>query len=156
MIYARVREVVNSPTADKLQTRFRRRLIIALVLAWQPAVVGSLLLIRDDRILPLLLAVAVQTVLFGLLNMSTRGIYELCDGQLDEYQRAERDAGFRRAYYFGLMWILLVPAFAGFVRGHDDALLYTLTFAMLGFFWGLAAPQAAYAWNAPDDGDGEN
>jgi hypothetical protein len=151
LIYSRVQRVVNSPAADRLQTRGRRRLIIALVLLWQPMVIAGLLLIRDDRILPLLLAVAVQTALFALMNMSTRGMYELGDAHLDEYQRSQRDAGFRKAYYFGLLWVMLIPAFAGFVQGNEDALLYVLAFSMLGFFWGLAAPQAAYAWNAPDD-----
>ena len=156
LIFARVRQVVNSPFADKLQTRSRRRLIISLVFLWQPVVAAGFLLLRHDRVVPLLAAVAVQTVLFALMNMSTRGMYELCDSQLDEYQRAQRNAGYRSAYYFGLIWIMLIPAFAGLVRGESDALLYILVFALLGFFWGLAAPQAAYAWNAPDDLDGED
>jgi hypothetical protein len=150
-IARRLCTLFDSPFADRLQLLPRRRLVAFAVLVWQPVLVSLLFLVWQDAILPLLLAVVVQLALVLMLSMVTRGMYEwpMCDMRLDERQTAQRDADFRKAYYFGLVWLLAVTPFYMLVEEFEEVTEYLLAFTMLGFLWGALAPQVLYAWSAP-------
>ncbi|MEO0347447.1 MAG: hypothetical protein AAF229_14505, partial [Pseudomonadota bacterium] len=81
--------------------------------------------------------------------MATRGMFELWDEHLDEFLVAERDAAYRKAYYFGLLWLLLVPLVDGLTDHLELRRIFTLGFIMLGFLWGLSLPAVIAAWGRP-------
>lgn len=145
--------IFRQPIVDRFQTPARRRVAAAAVIVWQLVVVGTVLLISRDLVWPVFVAGIVMWGLISMLNMSTRGIFELADEHLDEYQISLRDAAYRKAYFFSLLWLLLIAPVIGFFKGADLAALYTLAFILLGFFWGLSAPRVLVAWTLPADTD---
>ncbi|MEM7765452.1 MAG: hypothetical protein AAF290_15415 [Pseudomonadota bacterium] len=141
----------RQPMVDYFQTPARRRAVAASVIIWQALVVYLLTLIPKDIVWPTLAAGVVMVYLLGMLNMATRGIFELSDEHLDEFQVALRDGAYRRSYYFALIWLLLVAPLVGFLEGQDDLKILILAFILLGFFWAMSAPRVWVAWTTPAD-----
>ncbi|MFK8052996.1 MAG: hypothetical protein AB8F65_08455 [Woeseiaceae bacterium] len=141
----------KQPVIEKFQTPLRRRLVATSMILWQMVVVGAMYLIQFDLIWPVIVAGIVMIYLMSMTNMATRGVFELVDEHLDEFQIAIRDAAYRKAYFFALLWLLLVAPFFGFVEGHEKARLFVFLFVLLGFFWALSAPRVLVAWTLPAD-----
>ncbi|MEL6950045.1 MAG: hypothetical protein AAGM16_08005 [Pseudomonadota bacterium] len=142
-------QLFRRPMVEKFQTpRIRRGLAVALMLV-QLSAAGCLLMIPHDIIWPMFPVFFVMVYLQGMLNMATRGMFELWDEHLDEFLVAERDAAYRKAYYFGLLWLLLVPLVDGLTDHLELRRIFTLGFIMLGFLWGLSLPAVIAAWSRP-------
>ncbi len=139
------------PVVDRFQTPLRRRAVAVTVLIWQMLLAGSMLLIPHDHVLPALIGGVVMVYLLGMLNMSTRGIFELTDEHLDELQISMRDAAYRKSYFLALFWLLMVAPVTALTEGDQFAVLYTWSFIFLGFLWSLSAPRVVVAWSAPAD-----
>ena len=146
---AYLNRLFQEPVVEKFQTPVRRRAIVVLLLLVQLGAAGCFVLIPHDVLWPLLPAFLAMVVLQGMLNMSTRGMFELSDEHLDEYLVTERDAAYRKAYFFALLWLLLVPLVDGLTDDLRFGRVYTLAFVMLGFLWGLSLPRAIAAWARP-------
>ena len=142
-------KLFRQPVVEKYQTpSIRRSLVVALIIV-QFLAAGCFILIPQDVIWPLFPAFIAMVYLQGMLNMSTRGMFELSDDHLDEFLVAERDAAYRKAYFFGLLWLLLVPLVDGLTDHLELRRIYTLAFIMLGFLWGLSLPRVIAAWGRP-------
>ena len=141
----------HDPLVQQLQIPLRRRLIAVTTVLVQLVFAYSFTLIGQDLIWPAAILSLAMILLMGLLNMATRGIFELADEYLDELQIATRDIAYRRAYHFALIWLLLVAPFLGLVEGQPLAKLYTLGFILLGMLWGMVAPRLLVAWTMPAD-----
>ena len=139
----------RDPVVEKFQTPARRRIVAASVVVWQAVVVGCMLLIPLDWVWPVLVAGVVMVYLLAMLNMSTRGIFELADHHLDEFQIALRDGAYRKSYFFALLWLLLVAPVFGLIEGAEHTHHWVFAFILLGFFWGLSAPRVVVAWTTP-------
>ncbi len=146
---AYLNRLYREPVVERFQTPMRRRgLVVSLVIV-QFAAAGCFILIPYDIIWPIFPAFAAMVYLQGMLNMSTRGMFELTDNYLDEFMVAERDAAYRKAYFFGLLWLLFVPLVDGITDDMQYGRIYTLAFVMLGFLWGLSLPRVIAAWTRP-------
>ena len=139
----------RQPMVEKFQTPARRRGVAVALLIVQLIVAGCFTLIPRDLIWPLFPAFIAMVYLMGMLNMSTRGMFELSDDHLDELLAAERDAAYRKAYFFSLLWLLFVPLIDALVEDVEFGRVYLLAFVMLGFFWGLSMPRIVAAWSRP-------
>ena len=141
----------RGPMVDWFQTPLRRRSVAIGVMLIHVATAGSLGLLTLDIVWPLIPAGIAAMYLMGMLNMSTRGIFELKEERLDEYQIALRDSAFRRAYYFSLIWIILTAPLMGLVIDSEHSLMILIVYIMLGFSWGMALPRVIVAWTQPAD-----
>ncbi|MEM7611381.1 MAG: hypothetical protein AAF270_06875 [Pseudomonadota bacterium] len=143
--------VFQRPIVDQFQTPVRRRSVAIAVVAWQAITVCALMLLVHDYVAPFIVAAIIMVYLIGMLNMATRGTFELADEYLDEFQVRLRDAAYRKSYHFALIWLLLTAFVAGAFEGHEFQILYTLAFILLGFWWALSAPRLVVAWTSPAD-----
>lgn len=144
-------ELFRRPIIERFQTPAKRRSIALSVVLINLVTVGCVLLISGDILWPLVPVAVASVLLMGLLNMATRGIFELSDEYLDEYQVSVRDSAFRRSYYFTLIWLLLVAPLFGFLEGNQHSKLFVLAFILLGFMWGVTLPRVIVAWTqAPE------
>lgn len=141
----------RQPLVEKFQTTRRRRLTAVGVLFCQFVVVGCLLLLTQDLVWPVIVAGVFMIYLMGMLNLSTRGIFELSDVHLDEFQVCVRDSAYRKSYFFALLWLLLVAPIFGLLEGSEKANHFGFAFVLLGFFWGMSAPRVLVAWTMPAD-----
>lgn len=136
----------RSPMVEKFQTPARRRGVAVCLLAVQLAAAASFTLIPHGIYWPLVPALIAMVYLQGMLNMSTRGMFELADRHLDELLAGERDAAYRKSYFFPLVWLVLIPIVDAIFENVAHGRVYLLAFVMLGFFWGLSLPRIVAAW----------
>ena len=148
---AYLNQLFRQPVVERFQTPLRRRTIAVAVVVWEALAAGSLSLLAYDRVLPVIIAGIGMIYLLGMLNMSTRGIFELSDRHLDEFQIGLRDAAYRKSYFLALFWLLLVAPASALFDEHRLGDLYSLAFILLGFNWALSAPRVVVAWTAPAD-----
>ena len=140
---------VNGPLADRLQTRVRRR-ALAIATVASVAIAAWGIAVFDGRIWFLLLAALPLDVTAFLLIMSVRGVFELDDAQLDEYQIAERNRAYRTAYGTTLVFLVLVTLVA--VTAQFDRST-TFAIAVFAFLVSALEPRLVLAWNMRDDID---
>ena len=146
--------IFQNPMVDQFQTPARRRTVAFLVLAWQLLVVIAVYQIQFDRLWPVFVVALPMIYLIGMLNMSTRGMFELADRHLDEFQIGLRDAAFRRSYVFTLVWLLLTSFVVLWAANQPQGWFVAVTFILLGFLWGMSLPRVLVAWTMPaDDAD---
>lgn len=125
----------------------RRRGVATGLLLIQVFAAASFALIPHGVYWPIVVALLAMVYLQGMLNMSTRGMFELADRHLDELLAAERDSAYRRAYFFPLVWMLFIPFVDLLVQNAAFGRAYLLAFVMLGFLWGLSLPRVIAAWS---------
>lgn len=142
---------VNSSFADKLQRRSLRRLLVAATIGCA-LLLGMAINSGGDRIGFLVLASIPFWVSMVLLNFSLRGIFELDDERLDEHQVAVRNAAYKTAYGFTLVFLVLVVTVAAAL---DLDRIETFAVAAVAFMISAVAPRLITAWQAEDQYDGE-
>ena len=140
----------NSRLADRLQRQSVRRVLAvgtilsALLIAWS-------FTIFQGRIWILLLASIPFDIFAILLTMSLRGIFELSDDQLDEYQIAERNRAYKMAYGVTLIFIVVLATAA---TALDLTRTQTFAVAVFAFLVSAFEPRLMMAWFMEDqDGD---
>lgn len=145
----RLHRQVNGPLADRLQSRWLRRLLVAgSILGAAMAAAGFLL--HDDRLWVLAACAVPFGVFVILLNMSLRGIFELGEAQLDEYQVGLRNHAYKRAYGSMLVFVVVVATSLAAVQ---PGRLATFAIAAFAFLVCALLPRLLVAWQL-EDGDG--
>jgi len=147
---ARLYETVNGPFADRLQSTVVRR---AVVLATIPAAAGVALafLILENGFWMLAAAAVPLGVTVVLLNLSLRGIFELADERLDEYQTSVRNSAYKTAYGLTLVFLIV---FATVAAGMELQRQAAFAVAVFAFLMSALAPRMLLAWNL-EDGSGQ-
>ena len=142
---------VNSPFADSLQRRARRRLIVMLTILSAFGVAAAINTI-GDRIVWLSLATIPFWLFTYLLNLSLRGMFELTDKRLDEHQIAVRNHAYKMAYGYTLVFLITVVTVATVVDLDRVGMFSVAAFA---FLTSALSPRLITAWTMEDTDDGE-
>ncbi|MEJ2127432.1 MAG: hypothetical protein P8X81_01145 [Woeseiaceae bacterium] len=133
---------VNSPFADRLQTRSKRRGIVLGCIGGAAAIGAGIIAVVEHAAWVLLAAIPFWGFAF-LLNMSLRGIFELDDDLLDEHQIAVRNQSYKTAYGYALVFLLIVATAA---TAFDFERHVALGVAAFAFLTGALAPRLVAAW----------
>lgn len=137
---------VNSSFADRLQAQSIRR-VLALGTVLSAGLVAWALTAFDGNVALL----ASLSVPFGicavLLTMSLRGIFELSDDQLDEYQIAERNRAYKLAYGVTVIFIVVLATTA---TGLDLPREQNFAIAAFAFLISVFEPRLIMAWYLED------
>jgi hypothetical protein len=80
--------------------------------------------------------------------MSIRGVFELDDGLLDEYQAALRNRVYRTAYGYTLIFLVLVATTATGLSLERQSAFAVAVFAFLA---SALAPRMLLAWNMENE-----
>ena len=138
---------VNGRLAARLQRKSIRRVISACLLASLfLAALGAQIAGSDVRALVLL---EIPMLLFAsLLVMSIRGVFELDDSQLDEYQLGLRNDAYKSAYGLTLVFLLVIATIAA---GLSLDRMQSFSLAAAAFFTCALAPRVLLAWRMEDD-----
>lgn len=137
---------VNSRFADKLQSQSIRR-FLALGTVLSALLIAYAFTIFDDNIL-LLLVLSIPFDVFAiLLTMSLRGIFELADDQLDEYQIAERNRAYKMAYGVTVIFVVVL---ATTVTALDLPREQNFAIAAFAFLVSAFEPRLVMAWYLED------
>ncbi|MDX1507707.1 MAG: hypothetical protein R3358_05470 [Woeseiaceae bacterium] len=146
----RMHRQVNGPLADRLQKHWLRRMFVLGAIAGA-AITGAGFVVYDDRLWVLLLCAIPFGVFTVLMNLSLRGIFELSEEQLDEYQVGLRNHAYKRAYGFMLVFIVVV---ATTLAALQPGRLPTFAVATFAFLISALLPRLIVAWQLEDaDGD---
>jgi len=138
---------VNSRFADHLQIRPARRAVVLTMIATIAGVALAFLMLEKG--FWMLAAAAVPLgVSMVLLNLSLRGIFELRDDMLDEYQISVRNNAYKTAYGLTLVFLVVVATVAAGMELQRQAAFAVAVFA---FFMSALAPRMLLAWNLEDD-----
>ena len=140
---------VNSPLADALQSRARRRLMVIIAVA-SAAAIGAAIYTNGDRFMWMALATLPFWLSVVFLNLSLRGIFELSDDRLDEHQIAVRNHAYKTAYGFTLVFLIVVVTTATGVDLDRPAAFSVAAFA---FLTSALAPRLITAWTLEDSDD---
>jgi len=141
----------NSEFADRLQSRsIRRSMVLALFMS--AGLVGIGIATTGDRFWVMLLVTVPFWVMAALLNLSLRGIFELDDELLDEHQIAVRNASYKTAYGYALVFLVVVATVA---TGLALERRYAFAVAAFAFLTGALAPRLVAAWSLEDSDDSE-
>jgi len=140
---------VNGAFADKLQRRGLRRAIVVMTIA-SALLLGIAIDSGGDRVGFLALASIPFWLSMVLLNFSLRGIFELDDKRLDEHQIAVRNAAYKTAYGFTLVFLVLVATIAA-ALGPGRVEMFAL--AAVAFVICAVAPRLITAWRTEDGND---
>jgi hypothetical protein len=147
LIHDHTYKQMNGPAAAKLQQQTTRRLLVICVLASLVLIAFSANIAGED--VWLMSFVSIPTVIVAvLMNMSIRGIFELDDERLDEYQIGVRNDAYKTAYGFTLVFLLIVATALG---GLQPERLQVFSVATAAFFTCALAPRMRVAWNMVDD-----
>jgi len=140
----------NSPAATRLQRRPTRRLLFtAMLLTLGFAALSMGEIPHDPLRLPAVIVPLLGIAL--LLNLSIGCLFELDEALLDEFQLALRNAAYKRAYGFALVFLL---ALATVAAGLDLDRIEIFAAATFAFLTVAMAPRLAVAWSM-DEGTGE-
>jgi hypothetical protein len=142
---------VNGAFADKLQRRTLRRVLVVATIA-SALLLGIAIDSGSDRVGFLALAAIPFWISMVLLNFSLRGIFELDDERLDEHQVAVRNAAYKTAYGFTLIFLVLVTTV---VAALDLDRVEMFAVAAVAFLICAVAPRLITAWSTEDGYDGE-
>lgn len=138
---------VNQPWAARLQSTPVRRLLVVATMASLALAAGSLGVIPDDIWrLPVVMVPVFGSI--ALLNLSIRALFELDDTQLDEFQLAQRNAAYKNAYGFTLIFLVILATLA---TGLQLDRIQAFSAAMFGFLTVAMAPRLVVAWSMEDD-----
>jgi len=138
---------VNGPFADRLQSRAARRtLVLATLLG--AACVGVAFSNLEDGFWWVVAAAIVFESSILLLILSLRGIFELKDGLLDEYQISVRNNAYKNSYGLVLVFLVLLATIAA---GMDLPRHSVFGVAVFAFLVSALAPRLMSAWNLEDD-----
>lgn len=146
----RMQRQVNGRMADRLQKRWMRRLLVVAAILGAAGAASGLALFNGN--FAVLIAAGVP---FGvsavLLNMSLRGIFELSNEQLDEFQTGLRNRAYKNAYGVGLIFLLVV---ATVLAGLQLDRTLNFSIAAFAFITSALLPRLIVAWQLEDsDGD---
>jgi len=142
---------VNGPTADKLQDQQTRRVLVLACVA-SIAAVAIAFATFDNRFWLLVLASLPLGVATALLNFSLRGIFELKDELLDEYQISVRDKAYKSAYGFTLVFLVVVATAAA---GAELDRVSAFALAAFAFLTCALAPRMLLAWRLENSHGGD-
>lgn len=146
-------EIFKDPTVDKFQTRNRRRALSVGLVLWLMVTAFCMTLIGQDLVWPVFVCAVIMVYLMGMHNMSTRGVFELSDEHLDEFQIQSRNQAYKVSFGYSLIWLLLLSvAVLGLEPSRDTRFLLVGLF-FFAFTSGLSAPRLVYAWTAPDESE---
>ena len=138
---------VNGPLADRLQNRVARKtLVLATLLG--AACVGVAFSNLEDGFWWVVAAAIVFELSILLLIFSLRGIFELKDDLLDEYQISIRNNSYKNSYGLVLVFLVLL---ATIVAGMDLPRHSVFGVAVFAFLVSALAPRLMSAWNLEDD-----
>jgi hypothetical protein len=137
---------VNGPTADKLQRQPTRRAIVVACLAGI-AVISIAFASFGERVWLLVTAALPLLVAIAALNFSLRGIFELNDELLDEYQLKVRNEAYKTAYGFTVVFLIIVATTAA---GANLERQIGFAVAVFAFFTSVLAPRLLLAWRMGD------
>ncbi len=138
---------MNGPFADRLQNRAARRsLVLATLLgaAWVGVAFSNL----EGGFWMLVAAAIVFESSILLLILSLRGIFELKDDLLDEYQISVRNNAYKK--FYGLVLVFLV-VLATIAAGMELPRRSVFSIAVFAFLVSALAPRLMSAWNLEDD-----
>ncbi len=138
---------VNGPLADRLQHRAARRSVVLATIIGA-ATMALAFLFFLDRYWILAAAAFPLAVAVGFLNLSIRGIFELKDEMLDEYQVSVRNKAYKTAYGWTLVFLIVL---ATTVAGMELQRLAAFSVAVFAFLMSALAPRMLLAWNLEDD-----
>ena len=143
---------VNGPLADRFQSRAMRRAVaVATIVAVGAMAVAFAL--HDNRFWMLAAASFPLAACMGMLNLSLRGIFELKEDRLDEYQISMRNRMYKTAYGFTLVFLVVVATTAAGLELEREV---AFAVAMLAFFTSALAPRLFLAWNLDDNPENSN
>jgi hypothetical protein len=142
---------VNSAFADRLQSRAIRRAMVLALFA-SAALVGVGIAGIGDRFWWMIIVTVPFWIVAALLNLSLRGIFELNDELLDEHQIAVRNASYKSAYGYALVFLVIVATVA---TGLALERRYAFAVAAFAFLTGALAPRLVAAWSLEDSDDRE-
>lgn len=138
---------VNGPFADRLQNKAARRtLVLATLLG--AACVGVAFSNLEGGFWWVVAAAIVFESNMLLLILSLRGIFELKDELLDEYQISVRNNAYKNSY--GLVLVFLV-VLATIAAGMELPRHSVFGIAVFAFLVSALAPRLISAWNLEDD-----
>ncbi len=138
---------VNGPFADRLQSRAARRtLVLATLLG--AACVGVAFSNLEDGFWWVVAAAIVFELSILLLILSLRGIFELKDELLDEYQISVRNNAYKKSYGLVLVFLVLLATIAA---GMDLPRHSLFGVAVFAFLVSALAPRLMSAWHLEDD-----
>lgn len=141
---------VNGPLADRLQNRAARRaLVLATLLG--AACVGVAFSNLEDGYWWVVAAAIVFESSILLLILSLRGIFELKDDLLDEYQISVRNNAYKNSYGLVLVFLVLLATIAA---GMDLPRHSVFGVAVFAFLVSGLARRLMSAWNL-EDGRGQ-
>lgn len=133
---------MNGPIADKLQRRSTRRLLVLATLACLP--LAAYAITWNANQISLLIAAGLPVFAFAsLLNMSIRGVFELDDELLDEFQIGLRNRVYKTAYGYTLMFLVIVATTATGLSLERRSAFAVGVFAFLA---SALAPRLLLAW----------
>ncbi len=138
---------VNGSFADRLQNKTARRaLVLATLLgaAWVGVAFSNL----EGGFWWVVAAAIVFESSMLLLILSLRGIFELTDDLLDEYQISVRNNAYKNSY--GLVLVFLV-VLATIAAGMELPRHSVFGIAVFAFLVSALAPRLISAWNLEDD-----
>ena len=138
---------VNRPFADRLQNKAARRaLVLATLLgaAWVGVAFSDL----EGGFWWVVAAAIIFESSMLLLILSLRGIFELKDDLLDEYQISVRNNAYKNSY--GLVLVFLV-VLATIAAGMELPRHSVFGIAVFAFLVSALAPRLISAWNLEDD-----
>lgn len=141
----------NSAFADSLQFRSIRR-VIAVTSILAAALIGIGIAGFGDQFGWVLLVTAPFWVLAALLNLSLRGVFDLQDELLDEHQITVRNASYKTAYGYALVFLIIVATVA---FGMELEQRFAFAVAAFAFLTGALAPRIVAAWTLEDSDDSE-
>ncbi len=138
---------VNGPFADRLQNKAARRALVLATLfgaAWVGVAFSNL----EDGFWWVVAAAIVFESSILLLIFSLRGIFELKDDLLDEYQISVRNNAYKASYGLVLVFLLVVATIAA---GMELPRYSVFGIAVFAFLVSALAPRLISAWNLEDD-----
>ena len=139
--------LVNGHIAGKLQQQSIRRLLVLSILACLPLLAYTPAW-RADRYW-MLIAIDIPVIaLVVALNMAIRGVFELNDELLDEYQTALRNRVYRTAYGYTLVFLVLIATTATGLSLERQSAFAVAVFAFLA---SALAPRMILAWNMENE-----
>ena len=151
----RLAKLFANPRVERFQTQRRRRLLSVVLLAWLLLMAFCLTLIPKDLVWPALVCGVGMIYLMSMHNLATRGIFELADEYLDEYQIQSRNSAYKMSFGYSLLWILFLGiGFLGVEQTKDNRFVF-LAMMFFAFTSGLSAPRIVYAWLAEDESEEE-